>query len=776
MLSELLSMRDTTANQYFGEIVFLLFVACSANPTCDGYESWLGTMVELINQSKPHELLDLNNVLDMCCLDTRKVILRTSNHKVFVRFTDNLFLKITNGKRNPLFLSPNDRGALEKCLSATSLQEYRPLIQSLLDNQIGLVNENTLMELVVNEDFQRICNISNGEISGAVFTIAGVEPTFVGDVADRFNQGATILVSMLPNDSLPLNAAAIESKFNQVREKSGYYCGTAISPETSPLHLFGEAYFVNPDVNNINIGLIYLDDVINERDETQQAILNKSGVVGDAYSNGRTLPVTQFRSGDTGFYRGGYGGYGTTARDKSYKNGVPRPSDKIPMAINDHMIKHFLYPRSDLPYQINQASSEINFIPKTESYLKAVFGIIVDARNKVSLDVEMLVDVTKFDNWENIIRTSKRLDKQIYILYTMPSGKLGLINSKDVSIIPKHIYTQLKYLYNLSSYTSEFLTIEGHTESVMWNFRNYYRDNCEATTGLSEELWYILLALHDIGKGLNSNTRAQHVNTKVVIKDNRDAIGLSHRDSNIISIIVAQDPIGEFFKGDINEEEAAIILRKSYLQLLKYIPDLTKYQYIKLMKYYYSCDAASYEGLRDMIFDADMNFLLKYQKEFDILFDLFSNGDHVQISSQQIRHYTDHRLLVRDFSRWLNKYSPSFPEHSVAVFNIDDNIDSSILDLINQLHKSNIRIVLFIDDDDSDDSIIQQLAKRDIKVWQCYYNANKKEVFAQYDEQNIHVACSFGSELDGLYNYHKPIVQPNSDKSELKKSRSYWIR
>lgn len=177
-------------------------------------------------------------------------------------------------------------------------------------------------------------------------------------------------------------------------------------------------------------------------------------------------------------------------------------------------------------------------------------------------------------------------------------------------IIPYNFREILKNYYNLPSYTSEFDYLPGklngirlHTEAVLHNFTYYFKNVFTQFTGVNPQFMEKCLALHDIGKGVDPDTTKQHINSARIIENNINQLGIEEKIAKAIIAIITQDPLGELIKSGNQDilEKSAVTLNKSYLEVIKCFPKLTREQYFKLIEIYYLCDISSYANLKHLI-------------------------------------------------------------------------------------------------------------------------------------------------------------------------------
>ncbi len=251
---------------------------------------------------------------------------------------------------------------------------------------------------------------------------------------------------------------------------------------------------------------------------------------------------------------------------------------------------------------------------------------------------------------------------------TNEANSLEETQEAPASNIPPIYLETLRNEYLKDAQTNEYSGKNGvrrHTEAVINNFVTHFAQDFELATGFSSDFMVKLLSLHDIGKGLALASH-QHANSKDVIKKKRDAIALSKAESNLISDIIAQDPLGEYFQSLISQQECVALLNNSYEKVQKHKPELTREQYFNLMSIYYRCDAGSYPGLKNKFLDGS-DFRSLYQEKLDrIRLPFIEMTGRTQANSTIVsRLYNDPILLTRDVNSWLEKHKRSFGTNPV---------------------------------------------------------------------------------------------------------------
>lgn len=102
----------------------------------------------------------------------------------------------------------------------------------------------------------------------------------------------------------------------------------------------------------------------------------------------------------------------------------------------------------------------------------------------------------------------------------------------------------------------EGYSIEEHTYMVLQQFERYFDlqdfdNNLERETlppQLTDNEYFVALALHDIGKGVSNDRTEQHEHTGAILERLRGNSLLSERGQAIVEALVSADPIGQYFK------------------------------------------------------------------------------------------------------------------------------------------------------------------------------------------------------------------------------------
>lgn len=149
----------------------------------------------------------------------------------------------------------------------------------------------------------------------------------------------------------------------------------------------------------------------------------------------------------------------------------------------------------------------------------------------------------------------------------------------------------IQELYEMSAGVSEGYSTEQHTRMVLEQYEKYFAE--ERLAVLSQEEFRLMLALHDIGKPLaqvrTGSTSAQHEYTKKVLEFSLRATGISSYRVEVLTALVDQDILGEYFKGQVSSEDSAKLIEE-----LAPVIGVPKEDLLDTLKAFYICDAGSY--------------------------------------------------------------------------------------------------------------------------------------------------------------------------------------
>jgi len=216
-----------------------------------------------------------------------------------------------------------------------------------------------------------------------------------------------------------------------------------------------------------------------------------------------------------------------------------------------------------------------------------------------------------------------RLDGQI-IQEAINQGKFS--PSEFIDILKECPY--LKKLYEMSSGVGEGYSTEQHTQMVMDQFEKYFSADFKSTF-LTRGDFRLMLALHDIGKPLSvyatGSTSAQHEYTKRVLTYALQATGIPPQKVDTIMCLVDQDILGEYFKDQINSQDAA-----TQINTLAETIGVSPKELVDILRMFYICDAGSYTA------DAGGVPSLDYLFRFDPQNGTASFSDEVENKYQEL--------------------------------------------------------------------------------------------------------------------------------------------
>jgi hypothetical protein len=187
----------------------------------------------------------------------------------------------------------------------------------------------------------------------------------------------------------------------------------------------------------------------------------------------------------------------------------------------------------------------------------------------------------------------------------------------------------VRNLFMFDSGVSEKYTVGKHTAMVLGQNRKYFsRKHAQL---FSESEMRLLLLLHDIGSGLAykyEHTRVnQHKYTIRIAKVILMGLGYSEEQTQKFLLLINQDILGEYFKGDINEEQA-----KNEIINLSYKLKIPIEDVLSVLQEYYISDASAYtkdaggtSAVMDAVFVFDsssVHLSSSYEGKYQRLFSL----------------------------------------------------------------------------------------------------------------------------------------------------------
>ncbi|MCI5052482.1 MAG: hypothetical protein MRY21_05035 [Simkaniaceae bacterium] len=128
----------------------------------------------------------------------------------------------------------------------------------------------------------------------------------------------------------------------------------------------------------------------------------------------------------------------------------------------------------------------------------------------------------------------------------------------------------------------------------------------------NNRIFYLFLALHDIGKGLALNVqRPREVSAKewelrhnaLITEKVLDATKLARPVKEVLLALHRDDTFGDLYKGSISTEQAVAKIRE-----ITPVNSIKVPEFFKLMRTFYKCDAGAYPFLRGHLFNRDFSF------------------------------------------------------------------------------------------------------------------------------------------------------------------------
>jgi len=194
----------------------------------------------------------------------------------------------------------------------------------------------------------------------------------------------------------------------------------------------------------------------------------------------------------------------------------------------------------------------------------------------------------------HILFTREEFDR---IKYSFDKERLDLQENDNVAFI----LTKLKRselfgrLMELDAGVSEGLTIEQHTNVVGELFEKYFKGKLEKSgvTSLSDYDFRLLLALHDIGKGVSiiftDDKGRQHEYTVRIVRRLLLDLDIEPHKAKTILALIDQDIIGEYLQGKRDKSYVSERIHDMAQEL-----EITQEELFNILKIMYMCDAGSY--------------------------------------------------------------------------------------------------------------------------------------------------------------------------------------
>jgi hypothetical protein len=181
----------------------------------------------------------------------------------------------------------------------------------------------------------------------------------------------------------------------------------------------------------------------------------------------------------------------------------------------------------------------------------------------------------------------------------------------------------VKKLYAGDAHVSEKYTVGEHTERVLYQFDD--QKKFFHLTSTQNELrkikgfekidvpgfMVLTLLVHDIGKSLTRNTRAQHDYTLPIIEELMTQFGFSPQMINLLTLIVGNDILGCWeISGTSNGQTSASVI--SAIKKLALRAGVPAKAFFRLLRALYICDASSYPKVRKGFMTVDQSGKLRF--------------------------------------------------------------------------------------------------------------------------------------------------------------------
>ena len=148
---------------------------------------------------------------------------------------------------------------------------------------------------------------------------------------------------------------------------------------------------------------------------------------------------------------------------------------------------------------------------------------------------------------------------------------------------------QVPELKNALSIRVRHYTVEQHTLLVLKQFERYF---AQVELSVSRNLFRIMLALHDSGKGLafsNGNRHNQHQETVQLIQKHYTAFSLSEQELMLVIALTSTDVLGLYFQSKLSLQAVIAGIRD-----LSEKTQMINTSFFQLLLIYYQVDVASY--------------------------------------------------------------------------------------------------------------------------------------------------------------------------------------
>ncbi len=202
----------------------------------------------------------------------------------------------------------------------------------------------------------------------------------------------------------------------------------------------------------------------------------------------------------------------------------------------------------------------------------------------------------------NLIRTTIKPSTPQEELNTI-LGRTRFQGSEVIDFLSKR--TDLRKLFEADAGVSEGYSIREHTQMVYDTFMEqlpYFKISSVKTPSKIniERLYRFIISIHDIGKPIaiaKEGKHAQHKYTRPIVEEKMQTLAFSKEEITLAVSLIDNDILGDVLQGFIPLQKA---LPK--LEALAVKNDMSVKDYFFLQSFFYTIDAASYPGLRDIVF------------------------------------------------------------------------------------------------------------------------------------------------------------------------------
>lgn len=185
--------------------------------------------------------------------------------------------------------------------------------------------------------------------------------------------------------------------------------------------------------------------------------------------------------------------------------------------------------------------------------------------------------------------------------------------------------SDLKKLFEASAGVSEGYSIREHTQMVYDTYLEqlpYFKiSSVKTSENINiKRLYRFIISIHDIGKPIaiaKEGKHAQHKYTRPIVEETMQRFGFSESEISLAISLIDNDILGDVMQGFISPNRALL-----KIESLAEKNSMSVQDYFQLQSFFYIVDAASYPGLRELVFHEVNGKLVPKPKSFHELADL----------------------------------------------------------------------------------------------------------------------------------------------------------